>query len=62
MKNEININSISNYYGCLVIKKEGRKYYWGITDWNDLIKWERIPKRLYDEIEYFHSHPNQKPK
>lgn len=46
---ELNIGSIRNYYGGLVIKEEDGKYYWGIEDW-DGVHYEEIPKYLYDAL------------
>jgi hypothetical protein len=49
---ERRIGEIANYYGCLNIKKEGEKFYWGIENYNGTY-WEEIPKNLYDSlIEY----------
>jgi hypothetical protein len=46
IQNEINIGSIGNYYGGLLIKTEDDKYYWGIESYSR-IDWEEIPKHLY---------------
>lgn len=43
------IGTIENHYGCLFVKKEGDKYFWGIEDW-DGTEWEEIPKSLYDRL------------
>ena len=47
--NEKCIGSIGNYYGCLSVKKEGRKFFWSIENW-DGHGWEQIPKSLYEEL------------
>ena len=46
------IGSIGNYYGCLEVKKEDGKFYWGIEDWSG-IGWEEIPKNLFNELNAF---------
>ncbi len=43
------VGNIGNLYGCLEVKIENGKYYWGIEDWNG-VDWEEIPKSLYDEL------------
>ena len=43
------IGNIGNYYGGLVVKKEGDLFYWGIENW-DGTSWDEIPKSLYDEL------------
>ena len=44
-----NIGDIGNYYGCLEVKEEAEKYYWGIENW-DGTYWEEIPESLYLEL------------
>ena len=46
------IGTISNYYGSLSVKEDDGKYFWGIDDFNG-IRWEEIPKSLYDELMKF---------
>lgn len=46
MGKEIEIGTISNYYGGLIIKKEINKYYWAIENW-DGTNFQEIPKYLY---------------
>ena len=46
---ETGIGTIGNYYGCLSVKKEEDKYFWGIENW-DGTDWEEIPKELYDNL------------
>lgn len=43
------IGEIGNYYGCLEVKKENRRFYWSIENW-DGHHWEEIPKYLYDSL------------
>jgi len=52
------IGNISNYYGTLDVKKEAKKYYWGIADWNG-VNWEEIPKSLFKELMKFNKHTKQ---
>ena len=47
--NEKCIGSIGNYYGRLSVKKEDRKFFWSIENW-DGHDWEQIPKSLYEEL------------
>lgn len=46
------IGTIGNYYGCLEVKEEGGKCFWGIENW-DGTQWERIPRYLYRELVRF---------
>ena len=43
------VGGISNYYGGLVIKKEGGKFYWGIAD-QDGTEFEEISENIYTEL------------
>lgn len=43
------IGNIGNYYGCLEVKVENERYFWGIENW-DGTHWEEIPKYLYDAL------------
>ena len=40
---------ISNYYGGIVAKEEGGKFYWGIEDYSTT-EFEEIPESLYREL------------
>jgi hypothetical protein len=46
------VGGIGNYYGGLSIKKEGKKFYWGIEDHSGM-EWERINESLYGELEKY---------
>ena len=46
---EISIGTICNYYGGLLVKKEGKKYFWGIDNFKET-KWQEIPKKMYDTL------------
>jgi len=48
------IDSIGNYYGCLNIKEENNKFFWGIENY-DGIEYEEIPESLYKEIWNFNN-------
>ena len=54
---EKTIGQISNYYGCLSIKEENQKYFWGIEDWDGCF-WEEIPEALYDALVDFENKRN----
>lgn len=43
------IGQIGNYYGCLSVKKESDKFYWGIENY-DGHDWEEISEKLYDTL------------
>lgn len=43
------IDSIGNYYGCLSVKKENGRFFWGIENYHGT-NWEEIPESLYIEI------------
>lgn len=43
------IEEIGNYYGCLWIKKERNKFFWGIENY-DGVTYVEIPKDLYDAL------------
>ncbi len=43
------IGEIGNYYGGLIVKKKGGRFYWGIVNY-DGTGWEEISKALYDEL------------
>ena len=43
------VGDIRNYYGGLLIKKSGNKYYWKIEDPYSL-EWEEIPESLHREL------------
>jgi len=45
----IQIGTISNYYGGLYIKEEKGLFYWGIEDWCG-IQYQEIPKTLYNAL------------
>lgn len=55
---ELSIGEIAGYYGGLLVKEEGGKYYWGIDDL-DPTEWEEIPKSLYDELIKFEEGRNE---
>ena len=40
------IGNIGNYYGCLEIKEDDGKFFWGIENWNGT-NWEEIPESLF---------------
>lgn len=42
-----NIIGLSNYYGCVTIKKSKGKYYWSLEDYSG-IDWHEISKELYE--------------
>jgi hypothetical protein len=46
------IGNIGNYYGGLYIKKENKKYYFGIEDYSgtECIEYEEISEKLYMEL------------
>jgi hypothetical protein len=46
---ERTIGEIGNYYGSLLVKEEDGKFLWSIPD-HSSIKWEEIPKSLYDSL------------
>lgn len=46
---ETKIGTIGNYYGNLLVKKQGEKYFWGIEDYDGII-WEEIPKEVYNTL------------
>lgn len=43
------IGTIENYYGGLVVKEDGGKYFWCVENYTDDV-WEEIPKYLYDTL------------
>ena len=45
----IEVSEVSNYYGCLTIKKESGKQYWSVENW-DGHNWVEIPMSLYKAI------------
>lgn len=51
MMSDLNLDNlgIGNYYGGIVAKEEGGKFYWGIED-HDGITFEEIPESLYREL------------
>ena len=57
---ETEVGTISNYYGGLSIKKEGRKHFWGIEDHDGETKFEEIPKKLYDALYSFEKNRKSK--
>jgi len=46
------IGDIGNYYGCLEVKVENGKYFWGIENW-DGTHWQEIPEYLYAALNKF---------
>ena len=48
------VGEIGNYYGGLLIYEKENIYYWIIenydTNFENLLEWEQIPKRLYNEL------------
>lgn len=58
MSEERDIGSIGNYYGCLSVKVDDGKFYWGIENW-DGTWWEEILKSLYDELIKFEESADQ---
>lgn len=49
---EKDIGTIGNHYGCLTVKTDGEKFFWGIGNW-DGTHWEEIPQYLYDALVKF---------
>lgn len=49
MEKIIEIKKISNYYGGLLIKKQGEKFYWGIENY-DGTNWDEIDEKLFKEL------------
>jgi hypothetical protein len=48
-KNQTEIGEIGNYYGCLTVKSEGKKFYWSIENWDGHC-WEEIPENLFEAL------------
>jgi len=49
IKAETRIGKISNYYGGLWVKQEGRRYYFSIENYAG-DEWEEISETLYNEL------------
>lgn len=45
----LKVKEIGNFYGCLTLKVENDKYFWGIPN-HSRISYKEIPKSLYMEI------------
>lgn len=45
----IKVEEISSFYGCLTLKEEENKYFWGIPNHFDIL-YKEIPESLYLEI------------
>lgn len=46
---ETRIGEIGNYYGCLYVKKEESKFYWGIENYSET-DWQEITEELYKNL------------
>lgn len=55
---EKDIGTIGNHYGCLTVKTDGEKFFWGIDNW-DGTHWEEIPQYLYDALVKFELERNE---
>lgn len=49
MSNQLQIGTISNYYGGLWIKQEDGKFFWSIENYDDL-HWVEIPESLFQAL------------
>ena len=49
------IGTICNYYGCLTVKAEDGKCYWGIEN-HDGVNWEEIPASLFRALMAYEDH------
>lgn len=55
------IGCIGNFYGELFVKLEDFRCFWGIEDHNEMVRWEEIPRSLYDELLKFEKSSNSLP-
>jgi hypothetical protein len=46
----ISVGGIGNEYGGLHIQRLGDKYFWGIRNYDDTIKWEEISAELFNSL------------
>ena len=50
MSEENEIGTIGNYYGGLLVKSDGGKFFWGVEAPFESTRWEEIPKSLYTAL------------
>ena len=46
---QTDIGEIGNYYGCLEVRTDGKKFEWSIGNYDGYF-WEEISETLYNEL------------